>query len=209
MDFRYEKHLTSSKVWHRASTMLRVVLVGIRRVGCLAMAIYLASACSQHSNSSGRLAPNGVPLAPNITCATTDCRSYNAQPYILIQSKFGIGCLGNVPPGSTPNPAPPPESYRVKDNGQPGFPALKPAESALTRRVVRYTKSDTLRIAWVSQRRADAEFIVFDAIYGPCYNGAGGYPVLNGMCNEFYEPGETPYHTLHSPDCFPSKRPWL
>ncbi len=168
----------------------------------------LASACSRRSDSPERFAPNGVPLAPNITCAIQDCSTYNSQPYVLTRSTFGIGCLGTTPPGSTPNPVPPPESYRVRDIGRPGFPALKPVEAALTKRVIRYIKSDTLRIAWVTQRNS-TEFIIFDAIYGPCYNGSGGYPVLNGRCNEFYDPGENPYHTLPAPSCFPSKRPWL
>jgi hypothetical protein len=76
-------------------------------------------------------------------------------------------------------------------------------------RIVHHVRSKTLRIAWVEHATTPKAFIVFDAVSGPCVV-AGGDPVLNGVCNEFYEPGENPYNTLSSPTCLnPKKRPWL
>jgi hypothetical protein len=128
------------------------------------------------------------------------------QPYVVTRSRYGIGCLGNVPPGTAPSTKPPPQSYLVKDTDKPGFPALKPSEASMVRRIVRYVHSSTLRIAWVNDER---EFIVFDANDGPCEVWAGGYSVLNGDCNEFYQPGENPYHTHAGTGCYPVKRPWM
>ncbi len=154
----------------------------------------------------------GVPLAPNITCESADCSTYSTTPYIQTRSRYGIGCLGNVGPGNTPDPAPPPESYAVADIGKSGFPELAPSELDMVRRTQRYVHSKTLRIAWLASpnQRVNAEFIIFDASDGPCLDAALGYPVLNGFCNEFYEPGENPYDTKAAPDCFePSPRPWM
>ncbi len=169
--------------------------------------VSLTVACSRHQ-ASVRVAPNGVPLAPNITCATPDCSTYNVQPYVRNRSKYGIGCLGNVPPGTVANSETPPQSYRVADIGKPGVPKLTEGQAALVGRVVRSVKSDTLRIAWVDDTAERSKFIIFDALDGPCGTGRP-YDVLNGACNEEYEPGENPYHTFPAPDCFATKRPWL
>lgn len=74
--------------------------------------------------------------------------------------------------------------------------------------IQRHLHSPTLRVTWLYPH----EFIVFDAVDGPCSDAAPGYPVLNEGChqNEFYEPGEDPYHTGAGPtemQCSP--RPWL
>jgi hypothetical protein len=130
------------------------------------------------------------------------------QPYVRYQSRFGIGCFGDVSPGTTPNPERPPQSYRVKDVGRPSFPTLTSEEAALVKRVTHYVTSDTLRIAWVDRATTPKGFIIFDASDGPCTTGQQ-YRVLNGTCNEVYEPGENPYGTFPMPDCFPTKRPWL
>jgi hypothetical protein len=164
------------------------------------------TACSRHNTAETRTFA-GVPLMPNITCSDPTCRGYNEQPYVLTRSRYGIACLGNVPPGTTPSTKPPPQSYLVKDIGKPGFPALKPSEASMIRRIVRYVHSGTLRIAWVSDGR---EFIVFDAKDGPCEVWAPGYGVLNGdPCNEYYEPGENPYGTHAGTECDLVKRPWM
>lgn len=99
-----------------------------------------------------------------------------------------------------------PQSYLAKDIGKPGFPALKSEEASMVRRIERYVHSKTLRIAWVDAGR---EFIVFDASDGPCETWAAGYSVLNGGCNELYEPGENPYHTHAGSGCYPDHRPWM
>jgi hypothetical protein len=178
------------------------------RFVCSVLIVCLAVACSHRADVTQRLAPNGVTLAPNITCADADCKAYNVQPYVLYRTRYGIGCLGNVAPGTTPNPERPPQSYRVQDVGRPGFPALTLNEAALIKRVKRYVKSDTLRIARVDWATTPRGFIIFDASDGPCTTGAI-YSVLNGGCNEMYEPGENPYKTMPVPGCVPTKRPWL
>jgi hypothetical protein len=156
------------------------------------------------NRSDERRTFHGVPLAPNISCPDPTCSSYNEEPYVLTRSRYGVGCLGNVPPGATPNPEPPPQSYLVKDIGKPDFPALQPSEASKVRRIQRYVNSSTLRIAWVG-----GEFIVFDAKDGPCETWAQGYSVLNGACNEFYEPGDNPYNTHAGSGCPGAKRPWM
>ena len=148
---------------------------------------------------------NPLHLATNVACMEPDCRTYRVEPHVRIRTKYGIGCMGNVPPGSSINPKPPPQSYRLTDIGRPGFPALTPAEATLTKRVAHFVRSKTLRIAWLG---IDEEFIVFDAVDGPC---AGAYNVLNGGCNEMYQPIENPYHTIAAPGtggCFPKRHPW-
>ena len=116
--------------------------------------------------------------------------------------------MGNVPPGTQINPELPPQSYLASDVGKPDFPALRPEERATLQRIEQSVRSPTLRIAWVGAR-GGREFIVFDATDGPCEVWAAGYQVLNGYCNEFYQPGENPYHTHAVPDCFGPKRPWM
>jgi hypothetical protein len=190
--------------------MVRVVSVvrGIAR-GVLAATCAAALSMTACSHSPAQMRTfAGVPLMPNITCNDAACRSYKEEPYVLTRSRYGIGCLGNVPPGTTPRSKPPPQSYRVNDIGKTGFPALKRSEASMVRRIVRYVHSNTLRIAWVSDPR---EFIVFDAKDGPCETWAPGYVVLNAdSCNEYYEPGENPYETHAGPGCsFGVKRPWI
>lgn len=172
------------------------------------IAVVFGVACSHRHNAAVRVAPNGVPLAPNITCVMPDCRGYNVYPYVRTRSRYGIGCLGNVPPGTTADPKPPPQSYSVSDIGKRGFPALTAEEATLLKRIRHYVSSATLRIAWVDAT-TPRSFIVFDAFHGPCWPNPA-YEVLNGSCNEIYEPGENPYHTTAAPDCIPSEqRPWL
>jgi hypothetical protein len=155
---------------------------------------------------------NGVPLAPNVTCFDARCSSYNVQPYVRTRSRYGIGCMGNVPPGTTMNPQLPPESYAVGDIGKPGFPVLTPAEAGMVARIGRYVRSNALRIAWVhGAHEGERQFIVFNAVDGPCKVSAPGYPVLNGFCNEVFQPGEIPYNTHATTGCYPpnAKRPWM
>lgn len=154
----------------------------------------------------------GISLQAHVHCGTLDCGAYDVQPFVRTRSRFGTGCFGNVPPGTTPNPRPPPESYLVKDVGKPGFPALKPDEIAVFRRVQRYVRSPNLRIAWVDGEEPSSRFIVFDAVQGPCLVAASGYRVLNGACNERYQPGENPYYTTAGTyvDCYrQTPRPWM
>ncbi|HEY4442120.1 MAG TPA: hypothetical protein VGN14_16800 [Candidatus Elarobacter sp.] len=123
---------------------------------------------------------------------------------IRTRSRYGIGCMENVPPGSRPNPEPPPQSYAAADIGKPGFPRLTREELARVRALQRFSRAQHLRIAWVrGERPGFKEFIVFDATDGPCEVWAPGYLVMSGTadtyCNEYYEPGENPYSTHAGP----------
>lgn len=161
--------------------------------------VALAAFCCAIVGCTSKVPPitsfHGVPLSPGIVCTTPDCSVYNVHPHVRIRSTYGIGCLGNVPPGTVPDPQTPPQSYRLADVGRPGVPALSPAERRLVARIECYTKDrPKLRFARVEASTANG-FIVFDALDGPC--------------NEFYEPGENPYRTMPAPSCFPTKRPWM
>ncbi len=72
-------------------------------------------------------APNGVSLAPNVHCASQDCRVYNVYPYVRTRSKYGIGCMGNTPPGQPINPALPP---RVTSRRTSESPASRDSSQA-------------------------------------------------------------------------------
>lgn len=93
--------------------------------------------------------------------------------------------MGNTPPGTTPNPKPPPMSYFVSDIGKRGVPPLNARERAMIERIRRYVHSKTLRFAWVEYSTTMGEPIVFDAYDGPCEVWAARYAVLNGSCNEY------------------------
>ena len=117
--------------------------------------------------------------------------------------------MGNVPPGTTPRPDLPPQSYRIEDIGKASVPQLTPDELHTVAAIARYTRDRHLRFAWLEYATTPRHFIVFDATDGPCEVWAGGYQVLNGACNEFYQPGENPYGTHAVPDCWGPPRPWM
>lgn len=173
-----------------------------------AIATMALIACS-HSEARER-APNGVPLAPNVHCASPDCRSgVYVSPYVRTRSKYGIGCMGDTPPGQRVNPELPPQSYLAADIGKPGFPKLRQRELQTVRSIQHDGHWKSLRIAWLGYATTPHNFIVFDATDGPCEVAAGGYAVLNGDCNELYQPGENPYSTHAGTGCYPESRPWI
>jgi len=179
--------------------------------GLLAMTLLATSQCAHGPRiTSDALIVRGVPLASNVHCASADCRSYNVDPAIRARTAVSVQCMGNTPPGTTPNPKPPPLSYLVSDIGKHGVPQLNAPERAMIERIRRYVRSKTLRFAWVEDSTTMGEPIVFDAYDGPCEGWAAGYAVLNGACNEYYEPGENPYSTHAVPGCYRSSpRPWM
>src|SRR5476651_1632920 len=117
-------------------------------VAVLLAALAFSTGCSSESSKKGPELRK-MPLAPNVTCATVDCMSYDVQPMIRMKSKYGTRCMGNTPPGTTPNPRPAPQSYLVSDIDKPDFPKLRPNESQLVRRIRKYVRSRFLRIAWL------------------------------------------------------------
>jgi hypothetical protein len=80
-------------------------------------------------------------------------------------------------------------------------------------KIQRFVHPTTLRFAYVG-----GEFIVFDAVAGPCEGGAPGYPLLNQGCSDYYAPTD-----FESPDaegakagitgapggCRLAPRPWM
>jgi len=162
------------------------------------MLAVVVAACGVGAGGSTTRTFHGVPLAPNIRCNDAQCTSYNVVPYVRTRSQYGVGCLGNVPPGTTPKPELPPQSYSAAFVGKPGFPKLTPHELATLHRIQHHVHSKTLRIAWLGSPPA-GEFIIFDATDGPCEIQAAGYQILNGARNEFYTPGENPYGTYAAP----------
>jgi hypothetical protein len=101
----------------------------------------------------------------------------------------------------------PPPSYAVSDIGLPGVPVLSRDQLRLIHRIRTYVKSTHLRFVWYSS----SYFMLYDAVAGVCVDTAPGYPVLNGYCNEYYEPGEDPKQTTSVPDCTEEakSRPWM
>jgi hypothetical protein len=52
----------------------------------------------------------------------------------------------------------------------------------------------------------------FELVYSPdvfCAPTPTWYIVLNGACNEFYDPFATPMNTIATPDCWNPRRPWV
>jgi hypothetical protein len=113
-------------------------------------------------------------------------------------SPYGIGCRTY----QAPNDVGPP-SYSVADIGKPGVPTLSTEQLALIRRIRHYIASNTLRFAFVSQWG----FVVFDAVQGPCPDGAPGYEILNSNRNLYYQPGEAPGFVHAGPPTAPQPSP--
>lgn len=86
----------------------------------------------------------------------------------------------------------------MRDANRPGTPALTPRELVQVRIVKTRHPSRYLRFAVLNVPQLGGtfrNFVIFDAIYGPCYDGAPGYEVLNDGRRDYYEPGENPYNT--------------
>ena len=171
------------------------------RLVALVLALWCGSACARAERTY-----HGVPLSPHVHCSDPECRGYTVDSYVRLRSRYGIGCMGNVPPGTTPNPQPPPESYPADAAGKPGVPTLTSDELETLHRIRHFVRSKALRFAWVGG--SPGEFIIFDAYDGPCETWAPGYAVLNGDCNELYEPGENPYYTHAGTGCYGTPPPW-
>jgi hypothetical protein len=173
----------------------------MHRARAAALAFLAAGGCAHDAGRSA--AQTRASLAPSVKCDNPQCSAYHVLPAIRVRTPYGIGCWGNVPPGTQPNPIPPPLSYLAIDEGKADVPDLTPKESAMLHRIERYVHSPTLRFV----RLNDDELVVFDAAAGPCADVH--YAVLNDGCNTFYEPGETPYNTLAgTPGNWPCHHPW-
>ncbi len=142
----------------------------------------------------------GLLLVAALVGATTP------PPGTIIHVGAGIQCQPDYRYFRAPHA--PPVTYAAADVGKPGVPELTARERDALRRIERYIKSDTLRIAWVDYASPPRHFIIYDANAGPCYEQTHAYRVLNGSCNEDYGPADEPYQTLPAPDCFGTPYPW-
>jgi hypothetical protein len=144
--------------------------------------------------------------------------------------QYAIRCSGYFPSAGWPHSKPQPLNYSVDDIGKLGVPVLTHAQRATIARIQQRLLPTPrhLRFAFVEigvgsaarvaprgssyrillqyvdllQREYGAEFIVYDAVGGPCLMAAPGYHVLNDTRpsrNEFYQPGENPYSTHSIP----------
>ncbi len=176
------------------------VMVPLKGVMMGLVLINVASGCSGRTSDRPTSGPKAAVVAPGVKCDGPHCSAHTQFPYVRFRTAHGIGCMGNVPPGSTPNPMPPPLSYSANDIGAADVPRLSAHQLRVLRLIQRHVSSGTLRIAWVDRGENTQRFIVFNANDGPCETWAPGYEVLNGSCNEYYEPGENPYATHAVPD---------
>ena len=133
-------------------------------------------------------------------------RMKQTLPVAVKVGRLGIGCKSFAYPTSVGPP-----SFSVSDIGKEGVPRLTAEERRLVRDVQAYGKSEYRRFAFVGRSpKLPHGFIVFDAIHGACYSGAGGYPVLNGCTNEIYQPGDDPRYTkAGSTDIYTTPGPWM
>ena len=95
-------------------------------------------------------------------------------------------------------------SFAVAGIGGPGVPRLSVHDASLARAIMRYVDTPTLRFAIVGK-----QFVVFDAVAGPCSPQAPGYFDLAGGCNDYYTPPLDIRSVHGEPDCLYPPRPWI
>jgi hypothetical protein len=95
------------------------------------------------------------------------------------------------------HPGPGQYSYSFLELGAPDVPKLSLHEADEIKSIEKRTKSKTIRFTILQLRERLGvlrQFIIFDAVDGPCAVGAPGYIVLNDSNgNTYYQPGENPY----------------
>ncbi len=154
--------------------------------------------------------PQGIGYDVVYPCKHGQCRyEEEGAQAIRTRSQFGIGCLGYPNNDGSVPVRRPPESYLVQDIHKRGFPRLRASELHIIEEIQHFAPSKYLRIAWVEQASTPHNFIVFDAFQGPCEGAPQGYNVLNGSCDEAYQPGEMPYNTHATSGCDKRPRPWM
>jgi hypothetical protein len=99
-----------------------------------------------------------------------------------------------------------PPSFLVADLGKAGVPHPDPNDARLTRRIAQsLDHPSTLRFIYV-----DKEYLVYDAVDGPCTAAAAAYQVLNDpACNFAYTPGDVEDGRAPVPERPFPKRPWF
>jgi len=96
-----------------------------------------------------------------------------------------------------------PTSYAGSDIGKKGVPVVMRSDLHVLHQIQRYVHTKTMRFI------INGEYaLFFDAYDGPCIGWAAGYAVLNGGCNEYYQPSGEFKTTYPVPSCMPP-RPWV
>ncbi len=183
----------------------RWLLAGVFAGACLtlaAAAMLVVRAHTAAATTATLVAPNGVRCMDFVAGVEPGYSCIEREP-----GTSGVRCSGYVAPAgeiglNAPRTDAPPTSYLVRDVGAPGVPALSSAERDAVRRIATHHASATLRFTFLASSVRNDSFVVFDAVNGPCFDAAGGYPVLNGdpQSRRFYEPGENPYVLLSAPE---------
>ena len=137
------------------------------------------------------------PTPQSVNDAATSAANSGQRIIIEIAAGAGIACSVDGDVG--------PPSYLVRDLGKPGVPRIPAHDVAIVRRIAKYLDSKDLRFAYPG-----GQFIVYNAINGPCEPHAPGYPVLNLQCNMMYSPTDNFDGPRAVPQCSPTmKRPWM
>ncbi len=97
-----------------------------------------------------------------------------------------------------------PVTYSLSQLGTFGVPRLSEHDLRVARIVRQFSRSQRLRFVFIHHR---TEFLIYDAVDGPCNNPNGGYSVLNEGCNVYYQPNQTPESTNPAPGCYGASRP--
>jgi hypothetical protein len=120
-------------------------------------------------------------------------------------SLHGIGCRSYQHPDKVGPP-----SYAARDIKAKDVPRLTGDQLAVIRKIEKYVAPTYLRFAFLSLP-GGRQFIVFNAVDGPCVDAAPGYWVMNATYpNSFYQPGQNPFAVHSIPgDIVPTPGPWM
>lgn len=127
----------------------------------------------------------------------TERSAQGSQRVLQVREGLGIACQVGDQLGWA--------SYRVSDLGKPDVPLLNQRERKQLNQILRFVHPATLRFVKVS-----GDFYVFDwqGQRDLCDPDAPPTFVLNGACNEYYQPVDL-VGTMAAPSCSGPSRPWI
>jgi len=128
------------------------------------------------------------------------------RPTIAFRHGAGVQC---VPYGETKPDGP--VMYLVDDIGKPGVPRPNAQDAKMLAKILRWYHTRTMRFTYLPLPLAGIRFIVFDADDQVCIGDDPGFQILNGPCNAFYNPGNSPTSTTSTDICggAGTPRPWF
>jgi len=125
---------------------------------------------------------------------------YFADPLRSVRIGPGIACRSDSVVG--------PPSGPIDLTGRPGVPRIAPQDLAKLRRMLRYIHPSYLRFAYLSAMPKGHRFIIFNAAPSAlCSQHV--FSVLNGSCNEYYEPSDVMFTSTPATSCINPPRPWI